>query len=85
MISRAGVAVAGRKRRVFASTAWWKHIQSASDDELWNLLQNLREARLHHPESLPPKPYNQNRGSAWRHGFMHSFIHRQSRTDRRDI
>jgi len=54
-ISR-GVALAARKRRVLASDAWWRRLQGASDDELWALLQALREARLLFPESVLAKP-----------------------------
>jgi hypothetical protein len=55
--------MAGKKRRVFSSTVWLQHLMCATDDELWVILQNLRQARLLDPRSPLPKPY---RPEAWK-------------------
>ena len=41
----AGVAVAGRRRRVRLSVAYLRRLTQASDHELWDILRNLVAAR----------------------------------------
>ena len=78
------MAVAGRKRRVFASTAWWKHIQSASDDELWNLLQNLgRHGSI--TQSRSAEAVSTKTGELLAAQFHAQFHPPPTRTDRRDF
>jgi hypothetical protein len=55
--------MAGKKRRVFSSTVWLRHLMHATDDQLSVILQHLRQARLLHPRSPLPKP---NRPEPWK-------------------
>ncbi len=49
--------MAGKKRRFLSSIVWLQRLMRATDDQLWAILQNLRQARKLHPRSPLPKAY----------------------------